>query len=293
MEIRTEEIMAVMFADVCDSTRLYQVLGDAAALALTGDCIRLVTETAVRYGGTVVKTMGDGALCSFTGSDEAYCTAVHIQEAMRGADLKVRIGFHIGPVIVTGDDVFGATVNMASRLAALASPGEILMSRSCVDVLHPAYRSNTQRVNSAVLKGSIDAVEIYRTLGDPENVTIAVGQFRPTLERRIGTLILTYRDCQSTLDETTGPMLIGRDGGCGLVVNSDWASRRHATLEIQNSRFTLTDHSTNGTFCLDDSQRLQVIKRQATYLLTSGIISLGINPAENQDNLIRYQFSIS
>jgi adenylate cyclase len=290
MEIRTEETMAVLFADVCDSTRLYEVLGDAAALALTGDCIRRIIDATGHYGGTVVKTMGDGALCTFASSDDAYCTAVHVQEALRGASLKVRIGFHIGPVIVTDDDVFGATVNLASRLAAMASPGEVLMSRSCADALHPAYRSNTQRVKSAFMKGSVDAVEIYRTLGDPENVTIAVGQLRHTLEKRVGILTLTYRDWQSTLDETTGPMLIGRDPGCGLIVQSDWASRRHATLEIQNSRFTLTDHSTNGTFCLDDAQRLQVLKRQATYLLTSGIISLGIDPSADQSNLISYQF---
>lgn len=290
MKNGTEEMMAVLFADVCDSTRLYEVLGDAAALALTGSCVRLITETTVKYGGTVVKTMGDGALCTFASSDDAYCTAVHIQESMRGADLKVRIGFHIGPVIVADDDVFGATVNMASRLAAMSSPGEVLMSRSCVNALHPAYRSNTQRLNSAVMKGSVDAVEIYRTLGDPENITVAVGQFRHTLEKRVGILILTYRGQQSTVDETTGPMLMGRDPGCGMVVNSDWASRRHATLEVQNSRFTLTDHSTNGTFCLDDSQRLQVLKRQATYLLTMGVISLGIDPIQNQDDLIRYQF---
>ena len=290
MEIRTEEMMAVMFADVCDSTRLYEVLGDVAALALTGNCVRQIIATTGHYGGTVVKTMGDGALCTFASSDDAYCTAVHVQEALRGARLKVRIGFHIGPVIVTDDDVFGATVNLASRLAAMASPGEVLMSRSCIDALHAAYRSNTQRLNSAVMKGSVDAVEIYRTLGDPENVTVAVGQFRHTLEKRVGILTLTYRDWQSTVDETTSPMLMGRDAGCGLIVQSDCASRRHATLEIQNSRFTLTDHSTNGTFCLDDNQRLQVLKRQATYLLTSGIISLGIDPAEDQENLIRYRF---
>ena len=81
MEIRTEETMAVMFADVCDSTRLYEVLGDAAALALTGECIRQIIETSGRYGGKVVKTMGDGALCTFASSDDAYCTAVHVQEA--------------------------------------------------------------------------------------------------------------------------------------------------------------------------------------------------------------------
>lgn len=293
MEIRTEETMAVMFADVCDSTRLYEVLGDAAALALTGDCIRQIIKATGQYGGTVVKTMGDGALCTFASSDDAYCTALHIQEALHGASLKVKIGFHIGPVIMTDHDVFGATVNLASRLAALASPGEILMSRSCVDTLHAAYRSNTQRLKSAVMKGSTDAVEIYRTLGDPENVTVAVGQFRHTLEKRVGILTLTYRGEQSTLGETSGPMLIGRDAGCGLIIQSDWASRRHATLEIQNSRFTLTDHSTNGTFCLDDNQRLQVLKRQATYLLTSGIISLGVDPTADQGNLIHYRFGMS
>jgi adenylate cyclase len=69
MEIRTEDAMAVMFADVCDSTRLYQVLGDAAALALTGECIRQITETAGRYGGTVVKTMGDPGSRITAGSD--------------------------------------------------------------------------------------------------------------------------------------------------------------------------------------------------------------------------------
>jgi adenylate cyclase len=291
MEIRTEETMAVLFADVCDSTRLYEVLGDAAALALTGECIRQIIATSGRYGGKVVKTMGDGALFTFASSDDAYCTAVHVQESMRGADLKVRIGFHAGPVIVTDDDVFGATVNMASRLAALASPGEVLMSRSCVNALHPAYRSNTQRLNSAVVKGSADAVEIYRTLGDPENITVAVGQFQHTLEKRVGLLTLTYHGLQSTLEGGSGSLLLGRDAGCGLIVNSDWASRRHATVEVQNSRFTLTDHSTNGTYCLDDNQRLQVLKRQATYLLTSGVISLGIDPTQNQDNLIRYQFA--
>ena len=56
MEIRTEETMAVMFADVCDSTRLYEVLGDAAALALTGECIRQIIGIAGRYGGKLVKT---------------------------------------------------------------------------------------------------------------------------------------------------------------------------------------------------------------------------------------------
>lgn len=289
MEIRTEETMAVMFADVCDSTRLYEVLGDAAALALTTECIRQIIETSGRYGGKVVKTMGDGALFTFASSDDAYCTAVHVQESLRGANLKVRIGFHAGPVIVTDDDVFGATVNMASRLAALASPGEVLMSRSCVNALHPAYRSNTQRLNSAVVKGSAGAVEIYRTLGDPENITVSVGQFQHTLEKRVGLLTLTYHGLKSTLEGGSGSMLLGRDAGCGLIVNSDWASRRHATVEVQNNRFTLTDHSTNGTFCLDDNQRLQVLKRQATYLLTSGVISLGIDPTQNQDNLIRYQ----
>ena len=66
MEIRTEETMAVMFADVCDSTRLYEVLGDAAALALTAECIRQIIETSGRYGGSVGESGGrvdSGGVC--------------------------------------------------------------------------------------------------------------------------------------------------------------------------------------------------------------------------------------
>ena len=163
------------------------------------------------------------------------------------------------------------------------------MTRACVDALHPAYRPNTQRLDSAVVKGGIDAVEIYRTLGDPENVTVAAGQLDGASGKRRGILILTHRGRQLRLDTGSAPVLMGRDGGCGLVINSDWASRRHATLEIMNGRFTLTDHSTNGTFCLDESQRLLVLKREPTYLLTSGLISLGIAPAEDPDNVIRYR----
>ncbi|QQP91926.1 FHA domain-containing protein [Skermanella sp. TT6] len=289
MAVQSDETMAVMFADVCDSTRLYQVLGDAAAHALTERCVGQIIEATERYSGTVVKTMGDGALSTFPSADTAYCAAAHIQEALRGTEPKVRIGFTIGPVIVTPGDVFGATVNLASRLAALASPGEVLMTRACVDALHPAYRPNTQRLDSAVVKGGIDAVEIYRTLGDPENVTVAAGQLDGASGKRRGILILTHRGRQLRLDTGSAPVLMGRDGGCGLVINSDWASRRHATLEIMNGRFTLTDHSTNGTFCLDESQRLLVLKREPTYLLTSGLISLGIAPAEDPDNVIRYR----
>ena len=237
--------------------------------------------------------MGDGALCTFASSDDAYCTARPYPGIARGASLKVRIGFHIGPVIMTDDDVFGATVNLASRLAAMASPGEILMSRSCVDTLHPAYRSNTQRLNSAVMKGSVDAVEIYRTLGDPENITVAVGSFG-TPWKRVGILTLTYRGSNPTWTRPPVPCSLAAIPDAVWWCNSDWASRRHATLEIQNSRFTLTDHSTNGTFCLDHSQRLQVLKRQATYLLTIGIISLGVDPtARDQGNLIHYRFGMS
>jgi class 3 adenylate cyclase len=288
--VRSGESMAVMFADVCDSTRLYQVLGDAAAHALTNRCVRQIIDATERYSGMVVKTMGDGALSTFPSADAAYCAAAHIQEALRGTEPRVRIGFTIGPVIVTADDVFGATVNLASRLAALASPGEVLMTRACVDALHPAYRPNTQRLDKAVVKGGIDAVEIYRTLGDPENVTVTAFQVDGSAGKRRGILILTHRGRQLRLDTDSAPVLIGRDAGCGLIVNSDWASRRHATLEILNGRFTLTDHSTNGTFCVDDSQQLMMLKREATYLLTSGLISLGISPAEDPDNVIRYRY---
>ena len=81
-----------------------------------------------RYRGTEVKTMGDGFLATFDGPARAVKCAQGICEAVKPLGLEVRAGCHTGEIELTGADVGGIAVHIGARVAALAAPGEILVS---------------------------------------------------------------------------------------------------------------------------------------------------------------------
>ena len=85
--------LAVLFVDVCDSTRLYHELGDRVAHGRTAQCLSLVSELTHANGGQVVKTAGDGAMATFPTVEQAYRTASDIQHSLGEGALRVKIGF--------------------------------------------------------------------------------------------------------------------------------------------------------------------------------------------------------
>lgn len=283
-----EEVLAVLFADLCDSTRLYHDLGDAAAHALAAQCLSVIGEVTMRTGGTVVKTIGDGAMTTFPSADMAYQAAMEIQDALRGGHLSIKIGFHVGPVLVADGDVFGDTVNLAARVLARSGPGEILLTGACLDTIRPEFRSSVSLLDTTPVKGRPDPIEIYRVMGDEDNVTIIVPSTR-IVERRKAVLF-NYRGSEVRLDTRGGALLMGRDAGCRLVVPSEWASRRHATIDVERDRFVLTDHSSNGTYVVVEGGAQQFVKREGVPLTGKGVISLGVVPDENPDDLIHYRY---
>lgn len=283
-----EENLAVLFADLCDSTRLYHDLGDTAAHALAAQCLTLIGDVTVRTGGTVVKTIGDGAMTTFPTADLAYQAAMEIQDALRGGHLRIKIGFHVGPVLVTEDDVFGDTVNLAARVLARSGPGEILLTGACVETIRPEFRASVSLLDTTPVKGRPDPIEIYRVIGDEDNVTVIVPSTR-IVERRKA-VVFKCHSHEVRLDTRSGPLLIGRDPGCALVVPSEWASRRHATIDVERDRFVLTDHSSNGTYVVEEGGAPQFVKREGVPLSGRGVISLGIAPAQNADDLIHYRY---
>jgi len=122
--------MAVLFADVADSTQLYEVLGDTSAFSAVRDVITMLKAITTSCGGRVVKTIGDGLMCVFPSADSAAGAAgdMLLQVAQRppmdnGKSLAIRVGFHFGPVIEESNDVFGDSVNIAARMAELALAG--------------------------------------------------------------------------------------------------------------------------------------------------------------------------
>jgi adenylate cyclase len=123
------------FLDITGYTRLTQERGDAAAAALAATLARLVERTSVKHGGRPVKWLGDGVMFYFRNPGPGVVAALEMVEGVAGAGLPpAHVGLHAGPVIFQEGDYYGQTVNVASRIAEYARPGEVLVSQDVVDV---------------------------------------------------------------------------------------------------------------------------------------------------------------
>ena len=127
--------MAVLFADVTDSTSLYQKLGDVPARNIINACLTLIAGVLPRYEGRVVKTIGDELMCVFPSADLAVLAASEMQSLVASSKpgnypVLIHVGLHYGSVLVEQDDVFGDTVNAAAYLTAVATAGQILTTEA-------------------------------------------------------------------------------------------------------------------------------------------------------------------
>jgi len=124
----------ILFTDVEGSTALTDRLGDAKARDLLRQHERVVRAALKEHGGSEVKTLGDGFMASFSSATKALECAIAIQSAFAERNetaqepIKVRIGLNAGEPIAEDDDLFGASVNRAARIAAMAQGGEILVA---------------------------------------------------------------------------------------------------------------------------------------------------------------------
>jgi class 3 adenylate cyclase len=124
-------VHTILFTDVEGSTAITQRLGDARAREVMREHERITREVLKAHGGTEVKTMGDGFMASFGSVTKAVECAVALQRAFaerEGEPLSVRVGLNAGEPIEEDGDLFGATVILASRIAAKAEGGEILVA---------------------------------------------------------------------------------------------------------------------------------------------------------------------
>ncbi len=123
------DLLTVMFTDIVDATGTAARIGDARWRDLLAGHDTAVRAELGRFGGREVKTVGDGFLAVFRGPpSRALRCALAVMAAMRGLDVQVRIGIHTGECELIGEDVGGMAVHIASRVAAIAEPGEVLVS---------------------------------------------------------------------------------------------------------------------------------------------------------------------
>ncbi|NDW44835.1 adenylate/guanylate cyclase domain-containing protein [Ruegeria sp. PrR005] len=125
-------IASVMFTDIVGSTALAAAMGDAAWSRKIKAHLAQIASDIQKFGGTLVKSLGDGTLSSFTSAQAAMRAAQAIQRVNaqdeEEPNLSIRIGIHTGDVVQSGGDYLGSVVNKAARIAAIAEPDEIRVS---------------------------------------------------------------------------------------------------------------------------------------------------------------------
>jgi class 3 adenylate cyclase len=123
------EVHGLAFVDLTGYTALTEQGGDATAVRLAERLAELAEAAAASHGGRVVKLLGDGAMLHFDDELDAVRGALTLVESIAGSDLPAaHAGVHAGSVIERDGDYFGATVNLAARIAAQAEAGQVLTS---------------------------------------------------------------------------------------------------------------------------------------------------------------------
>jgi class 3 adenylate cyclase len=128
-------LATVMFTDIVDSTVHAARLGDRRWLELLDRHDAIVGRLVERNRGRVVKTTGDGVFATFDGPARAIECARSAAAAADPLGIELRAGLHAGECVRRGDDVAGMAVHIGARVAALAGPGEVLVSGTLKDLV--------------------------------------------------------------------------------------------------------------------------------------------------------------
>lgn len=135
-DVQPDRVLAtVLFSDIVGSTQLAASLGDARWKELLDKHDELSEEIVERYRGRVIDRQGDGFLASFDGPARAIRCALELAARVRDLGIEIRAGLHTGEIERRGDDIGGIAVHIGARVAAKAEPGEVLVSRTVVDLV--------------------------------------------------------------------------------------------------------------------------------------------------------------
>jgi class 3 adenylate cyclase/pimeloyl-ACP methyl ester carboxylesterase len=127
-------LSTVLFTDIVASTEQVASRGDEAWRRVLDEHDSTTCRIVAEYRGRVVKQLGDGTLATFDGPARAVRCAAALVDAAKRQGITLRAGLHTGEIELRPADVAGIAVHIASRIAALASPTEILVSRTVVDL---------------------------------------------------------------------------------------------------------------------------------------------------------------
>lgn len=164
--------VAVLFTDIVGSTSFFERYGDTAGLLMLQRHHELVLPAIEEAGGTVVKTIGDAVLATFSSAETAVRTAIQIQlrldahneERLQPDQIYTRIGINFGTGYLKDRDIFGDVVNVAARFVKACAPAQVLVSRTIFDAITGAEEINCRKLGASSFHGKSAPEDIYEVL---------------------------------------------------------------------------------------------------------------------------------
>ncbi len=295
----SRDALTIVFADVSGSTKLFEQRGDEVARRIISGVLTMCAEVTHTHQGSVIKTIGDEIMVTFPSIQHGIEASIEIQRRItRDIDfvrerVGMRIGLHHGDVLVEDNDVFGDAVNTAARMAGLAKREQIVTTAASVKDLTLGGGLRTRSLGKARVAGKLLPIEIVDIIWqeDTSNITTVQRAIRVEDTGSGAKLTLRYRGEVVELNDISPPFSLGRDPAADIVVDAEWVSRNHASIEYRRGYFVLSDRSTNGTFVRlgeDDAMRLH---RDELQLRKTGGISLGQSHEKDPSLVLYFQCS--
>ena len=293
--------MILMFADVSDSARLFERLGDTEASYAVERCLKRMERAIAGYGGRTINVSSDGLLAVFESAEKACHAAVDMQSRVSklppvsGLKLTIRIGLHVGNLNADEETVTGSTVEMAGRIAGKARIDQILASSLLIDELPRQTLILTRAMPDL---GSIEEGGASFGLAEVDwlnhedhqrkyGVTFDAtpGQFLADINR----LCIRYHGNAYLLDEKSPFLTLGRDPSSKLQIADRKASRAHGRIERRNNCHFYVDSSTNGSYVISGGQGEIMVRRKEIELKGNGRISFGASMSDPKADFVDFE----
>lgn len=280
-----ERKLAVLFADVSGSTKLYERLGDTEALHAVDRCIKRMERAIEGFRGRLIKTIGDEVMATFATAEDAFQAALEMQQRVSdlppvsGVKLAIRVGFHFGAVIEDNNDMFGDTVNTAARIVGLAKAEQILTSKQTIDLLPALLQESTRDLDELSVKGKAEGVHVFEVLWhETEELTMKADSI--PVPKTVTRLAIRYRGKTFILDDKRPLLSMGRDSANDLVIEDRKASRQHARIERRGDKYFFVDQSTNGSYLSITGEAELLLRREEALLRGSGTLCFGSSTSD-------------
>ena len=162
------KLAAIMFTDIVGFTK---IMGDdeSTALSILENQQSLISTVVEEHKGTIIKKMGDGLLIEFPSTVESVECATQMQDSIKSyntsddnLEFHIRIGIHLGDIVILGDDILGDGVNIASRIEPLASPDGICITDAVYQSVKSKLKLDAKRIDEVDLKHIDDKYTIYK-----------------------------------------------------------------------------------------------------------------------------------